>query len=42
MEAWQARRKRLEDEMQAHIDLETQENIEAGMAPLEARQAAMK
>src|SRR5260221_8143141 len=42
MEAWETRRKRLEDEMQAHIDLETQENIEAGMAPLEARQAAMK
>src|SRR5260221_12277947 len=42
MEAWETRRKRLEDEMQAHIDLETQENVEAGMAPLEARQAAMK
>src|SRR3984885_10922103 len=42
MEAWEARRKRLEDEMQEHIDLETQENIEAGMSPLEARQAAMR
>jgi len=42
MEAWETPRKRLEDEMQAHIDLETQENVEAGMAPLEARQAAMK
>ena len=30
MEAWETRRKRLEDEMQAHIDLETQENVEAG------------
>src|SRR5260370_26744366 len=42
MEAWETRRKRLEDEMQAHIDLEAQENVEAGMAPLEARPAAMK
>jgi putative ABC transport system permease protein len=42
MEAWEERKKRLEDEMGAHIDLETQENIEAGMAPLEARQAAVK
>ena len=41
-EAWEERRKRLEDEMQEHIDLETQENIDAGMSPLEARQAAMR
>ncbi|MGC2299927.1 MAG: ABC transporter permease, partial [Acidobacteriaceae bacterium] len=42
MNEWEFRRKRLEDEMQEHIDLETQENIEAGMPPLEARQAAMR
>jgi putative ABC transport system permease protein len=42
MQEWESRRKRLEDEMQEHIDLETQENIEAGMSPLEARQAAMR
>jgi putative ABC transport system permease protein len=42
MESWERRRKRLEDEMQEHIDLETQENIDAGMAPLEARQAAIR
>ena len=42
MKQWEARRKRLEDEMQEHIELETQENIEAGMSPLEARQAAVR
>jgi putative ABC transport system permease protein len=38
----ESRRQRLEDEMREHIDLETRENIEAGMSPLEARQAAMR
>ncbi len=33
---------RLKDEMQAHIDIEIQENIEAGLSPQQARQAAMK
>jgi putative ABC transport system permease protein len=42
MNSWESRRERLEAEMQAHIDLETQENIEAGMSPLEARQAAIR
>ena len=42
MKSWEERRKLLEDEMQEHIDLETQENIEAGMSPLQARQAAMR
>ena len=42
MKRWEARRKRLEDEMQEHIELETQENIEAGMSPLDARQAAVR
>jgi predicted permease len=38
----ESRRKRLEDEMQEHIALETQENIDAGMSPVEARQAALR
>jgi predicted permease len=33
---------RLHSEMQAHIDFETQENVEAGMSPEEARRAAMR
>lgn len=39
---WTSRRSRLQQEMEAHIALETQENIEAGMSPEEARYAAMK
>jgi putative ABC transport system permease protein len=42
MKRWEARRERLEGEMQEHIDLETQENIDAGMSPGEARQAAIR
>ncbi len=42
MKPWEAHRERLEGEMQAHIDLETQENIDAGMSPAEAREAAMR
>jgi putative ABC transport system permease protein len=42
MKRWEARRERLEGEMQEHIDLETQENIDAGMSPAEARQAAIR
>jgi putative ABC transport system permease protein len=42
MKWWERRRERLEGEMQAHIDLETQENIETGMSPVEARQAAIR
>ncbi|HEX4005291.1 MAG TPA: ABC transporter permease [Acidobacteriaceae bacterium] len=38
----ESRRQRLEAEMQEHIDLETQENIDAGMSPLKARQTAMR
>jgi len=34
--------KRLQDEIQAHIDFEIQENVEAGMTPEEARYAAMR
>jgi putative ABC transport system permease protein len=39
---WKMRSDRLEDEIQNHIDLEAQENIEAGMSPEEARHAAMR
>jgi putative ABC transport system permease protein len=39
---WKKRGERLKDEIEAHIDIETQENIEAGMRPEEARHAAMK
>ena len=42
MADWEARRQRLEEEMQEHIDLETQENIEAGMTPAAAREAAIR
>ena len=36
------RSERLSDEILAHIDFEIQENIEAGMTPEEARQAALR
>jgi putative ABC transport system permease protein len=36
------RGERLKDEIEAHIDFETRENIEAGMPPEEARHAAMR
>jgi putative ABC transport system permease protein len=39
---WKRHSDRLEDEIQTHIDLETQENVEAGMSPEEARHAAMR
>ena len=42
MNWWKKRGERLADEIQAHIDFETQENIEAGMLPEEARHAAMR
>ena len=34
---WKRHSDRLEDEIQTHIDLETQENVEAGMSPEEAQ-----
>lgn len=40
--AWKSRKESLEDEIRTHIDLEMQENIEAGMPLEEARQAAMR
>ncbi|HTV13209.1 MAG TPA: ABC transporter permease [Acidobacteriaceae bacterium] len=42
MKDWEAQRKRLEEEMQDHIDRETQENLAAGMSPTEARQSALR
>jgi predicted permease len=42
MDWWKSRKDRLEDEIQTHIELETQENIEAGMPPEQARHAAMR
>jgi putative ABC transport system permease protein len=40
MFGWSRRRKQLLEEMEEHIALETQENIDAGMPPEAARQAA--
>jgi putative ABC transport system permease protein len=42
MKDWEARRKRLEEEIQEHLALETQENVEGGMSHAEAREAAMR
>jgi putative ABC transport system permease protein len=39
---WKKRGEPLKDEVQTHIDFETQENIEDGMPPEEARRAAMR
>jgi len=39
---WKNRAERLKDEIQAHIDFEIQENIDSGMQPEEARDAAMR
>jgi predicted permease len=40
MFGWGRRRKQLLEEMEEHIALETQENVDAGMPPKEARRAA--
>jgi len=42
MPSWKSRRDQLLREIENHIALETQENIEAGMSPEEARHTAMK
>ena len=39
---WKRRGERLDDEIRQHIELETQENIDAGMTPSAARKAALK
>src|SRR6058998_2780276 len=33
---------RMDDEMRSHVEMQTQENIEAGMKPEEARYAALR
>src|SRR5215469_5127833 len=40
--AWRKRSQRLSEEIKAHIEFETQSNIEDGMTPEEARRAARK
>lgn len=42
MFGWNNRRNQLLQEFETHIEIETQENIEAGMSPEEARRAARK
>jgi putative ABC transport system permease protein len=42
MFGWDKRRKQLLEEFEQHIELEVQENLEAGMSPQEARSAARK
>src|SRR5262245_49816581 len=42
MDWWKKREDRLEEEIQTHIEFETQENIEAGMTPEQARRAAIR
>jgi predicted permease len=42
MNFWNRRQTRLQDEIQSHIDLEIEENLQAGMSPEEARHAAHK
>ncbi len=42
MSWWKRRSEQLDAEIQKHIDFETQENIDAGMAPGEARYAALR
>ena len=42
MFGWNNRRNQLLQEFETHIEIETLENIESGMSPDEARQAARK
>jgi putative ABC transport system permease protein len=42
MDWWKRRSGRLKNEIETHIDFETQENIEAGMSAEDARRAAMR
>jgi putative ABC transport system permease protein len=39
---WRKRGERLKDEIEAHIEFETQANVDDGMTPEEARRAAMR
>jgi putative ABC transport system permease protein len=40
MPGWNSRRRKLLQEIETHIEMETQQNLEAGMPPEQARQAA--
>lgn len=42
MQLWRRRQTRLQEEIQHHIVLETEENVRSGMSPDEARQAAQR
>jgi hypothetical protein len=42
MFGWNNRRNQLLQEFETHLEIETQENVEAGMSPEEARRAALK
>lgn len=42
MLGWQRRRNELLDEIESHIEIETEQNIENGMPPNQARQAAQR
>lgn len=42
MQFWNRRRRQLQEEIQTHLDFETEENIQAGMSPEEARHAAQR
>jgi putative ABC transport system permease protein len=42
MNWWKRRSEQLNAEIQEHIELETQQNISAGMSPGEARHAALR
>ena len=42
MFGWTSRREKLLEEFENHLEIETQENIDAGMPPEEARHAAMR
>ncbi|MBO0859750.1 MAG: ABC transporter permease [Chloracidobacterium sp.] len=42
MDWWKSRKDSREDEIQIHIELETQENLDAGVEPKQARHAAMR
>ncbi len=42
MFGWRSRREKLLEEIESHLDMATQQNIEAGMPPDQAKQAAKK
>src|ERR1700760_1511857 len=42
MQFWKQRKAHLQEELQAHLELEIEENIQSGMSPDAAREAAQK